>query len=83
VSYFLRGILGKVLNSNKNQLQGFSFKGCHKVPFSTRDKKEKKSSFTFSSQSSKETKDNNNKISYTWALRPMDGSRSKGDIEGW
>jgi hypothetical protein len=48
-----------------------------------RQEREEENVFTFSSQSSTETKYNNNKISYTWALRPMDGSNSRGDIGGW
>lgn len=47
----LREILRKLLNYNKNHLQGFPFKGCHKVRFRTRDKNKKKKALTFSSQS--------------------------------
>jgi hypothetical protein len=78
-----REILRKLLNYNKNQLQGVSFKGCHKVRFSTREKNEKKKRLShFPVSPPEETKDNNNKISYTRALRPMDSSSSRGDVGG-
>jgi hypothetical protein len=68
-----------VLNSNKNQLQGaFPLRDVIRYPSVPETRKRRKILSHFPVSPPKETKDNNNKISYTWALRPMDGRRSKG-----